>query len=384
MSGWEATKPTLSHLASFDDLCRCMQVFTDGSAEEELLRVLQVQEKLRMDCIIATSEAERTQKELDASLQSMADLETKLFHARRLLEIENKARRKAEEERDLIERKMLAVVDVLQNENNLKNETKDKLACAIDTFPRKRKSIRTRIDKYGNEINTTGSFLSDLSLSYSEDDLFESRLSKGAWHKHRPSVDNAVPYVGGNRKSRRSSNTGNNIGEGMAPTTPVSTNAGASSRRSIGRSGGRSNVVINDHHIREKIIDSGLTKGDRICATTKVSIPPDGSGIIRAESTIETVPINGGRQKESSENTEERCKEQEFQIKRSETISPLKQSHANNVIHFPANEKGSILGSAGRNLAKSNSQKTGTLKRPHNFVSKTFIRAETCLHCQKK
>lgn len=48
----------------------------------------------------STQEAERLQRELDKAIQTMADLETKLFHARRLLEMENKARREAENDRD--------------------------------------------------------------------------------------------------------------------------------------------------------------------------------------------------------------------------------------------------------------------------------------------
>lgn len=366
MSGWEGT---MSHVANFDDLCRCIQVLNDGSAEEELLRVLQIHEKVRLHCIEATSEAERTQRELDASLQSMADLETKLFHARRLLEIENKARRKAEEERDLIEKKMLAVVDLLQNENNLKNETKDKLAYAIDTLPRKRKSIRQRFDKCGNEINTTGSFLSDLSISYSEDDFIDSqRMSKGAWHTHRPSINNEVPYVGGNRKSRRSSNAA-----GGEPGGPVITAAGTAttsgsvpgnSRRSARRSACRSNGRINDHYTRSQVMDTHVNNGDRICATTKVSIPPDGSGVIRAESTIETVPINGV------------CHEDLPHDQLKQTVGNIK--------HFQSRQLETVIGSGGNTYSKSSSHKTGTLKRPHNFVSKTFIRAETCLHCQKK
>lgn len=44
----------------------------------------------------STQEAERLQRELDKAIQAMADLETKLFHARRLLEMENRGRREAE------------------------------------------------------------------------------------------------------------------------------------------------------------------------------------------------------------------------------------------------------------------------------------------------
>uniref|UniRef100_A0A1A9V7Z0 Uncharacterized protein n=1 Tax=Glossina austeni TaxID=7395 RepID=A0A1A9V7Z0_GLOAU len=122
------TTNSLSTLATFDDICRCVQVLTDGSAEEEFLKILQLQEEFRLECVASVQEAQRLQRELDASLQSMSDLETNLFNARRLLEMENRARGEAEHERDQMEQKLLAVVDLLQYENNLKNETKDKLA----------------------------------------------------------------------------------------------------------------------------------------------------------------------------------------------------------------------------------------------------------------
>lgn len=47
-----------------------------------------------------TAEAQRLQRELDKCAQERSDFETKLFHARRLLETESKARRAAELERD--------------------------------------------------------------------------------------------------------------------------------------------------------------------------------------------------------------------------------------------------------------------------------------------
>lgn len=49
-----------------------------------------------------TAEAQRLQRELDKALQIQTDLETKLFHARRLLEIESKAKRNAELEREAV------------------------------------------------------------------------------------------------------------------------------------------------------------------------------------------------------------------------------------------------------------------------------------------
>ncbi|KAL9916468.1 rac GTPase-activating protein 1-like [Glossina fuscipes fuscipes] len=242
------TTNTLSTLAAFDDIRRCVQVLTDGSAEEEFLKILQLQGKFRLECVASVQEPERLQRELDASLQSMTDLETKLFHARRLLEMENKARKEAEHERDQMEQKILAVADLLKYENNLKNETKDKLAF-LNNMQKKRKSKNPHLEEmYGNEINSTGSFLSDLSITQSEDDFLDAHISRGR-HKHKPSVSNAALYVG-NKRSRLSAADGTE-------------NMPSGGRRSARRS--RAPAFAFD----------ALLETERIVATTKVTIPQD-------------------------------------------------------------------------------------------------------------
>lgn len=337
---------SLSTLATFDDLRRCVQVLIEGTAEEEFLKILQMQEKLQLECIARTQEAQRIQLELDASLQSMADLETKLFHARRLLEMESKARREAEHERDQLEKKIVAVADLLQNENNLKNETRDKLAF-LNTLPRKRKSLSRHMEeKYGNDINSTGSFLSDLSITQSEDDFLDVRPSRN-WHKHRPSVTNNQP-IPCTKRSRLSNG---------APNTPLNAHSARRSQR-------RSNFGIQQH-----TVDADVAT-ERICATTKVTIPQD--GVIRAESIIETVPVDV-HQADVRDDLATLSEEQppSTPYKRSfkqATAPPLTPVNTN--IDSP--------------LAQHNFKAAGTLRRPHNFVSKTFIRAETCIHCQKK
>lgn len=339
---------TLSTLATFDDLRRCIQVLTDGSAEEELLKVLQLQEKMQLECISRAQEALRIQRELDVSLQSMADLETKLFHARRLLEMESKARKEAENERDQMEKKIVAVADLLQHENNLKNETRDKLAF-LNTLPRKRKSLNRHLEeKYGNDINSTGSFLSDLSITQSEDDFLDVRPSR-SWHRHRPSVtNNQLPS---NSKKSRLSNG--------QPSTPLG--APPTGRRSIRRS----NVGIQQY-----TQDANLGS-ERICATTKVTIPQDGNGVIRAESTIETVPVIVHQ-----EDVPEDLQCLGDGPSSTPRKSPFRQATAPS--RTPA---GMNMDSP---MAQQHLKSAGTLKRPHNFASKTFIRAELCIQCQKK
>lgn len=66
----------------------------------EFLKFVQMQDECRLQWLKAVQEAQRLQRELDTALRGMSDLETKLFHARKLLEEEAKVRKHAEHERD--------------------------------------------------------------------------------------------------------------------------------------------------------------------------------------------------------------------------------------------------------------------------------------------
>ncbi len=66
----------------------------------EFLDFARQQEHCRLLWLNSFKESRRLQKELDSAMKSIAELETKLYHARRILDQECKARREAEEERD--------------------------------------------------------------------------------------------------------------------------------------------------------------------------------------------------------------------------------------------------------------------------------------------
>ncbi|KAH8420994.1 hypothetical protein KR222_001571 [Zaprionus bogoriensis] len=337
---------TLSVLASFDDLRRCMQVLTEGTAEEEFLRFLRLFEHYHEKCNGYATQNARLQTELDKSLAKMGDLEGKLYHARRIIDTEIKARRQAEHERDAMENKILAVADLLRHERNLNNETRDKLAF-LHTLPsgtsRKRKSLNTlHEDKSYGDINSTGSLLSDLSITHSEDDFLDVRRSK-SWREHRPSLPkNPVPCVG-NKRSRLSSGLNNsNIG---TPTTGGTTTT-TTTRRSIGV----------DHHT----LDVGQG-AERFCATTKVTIPQDGQGVIRAESTIESLPVIVSDGQSTSTPRRSGLKEA--------TAPPM----------TPLNAMAAVA-TAGASPAPNNRP----MARKHTFSQKTFLRGDNCVQCQKR
>lgn len=87
----------------------------------------------------------------------------------------------------------------------MRDETRKHLQV-LSSYTKKRKSHHRHIEEeVCNEINSTGSFLSDLSLTQSGDDLLDPKPSTAAnqkWKKHRPSLNNSGMLNVSGRKSR--------------------------------------------------------------------------------------------------------------------------------------------------------------------------------------
>lgn len=166
----------------------------------EFRRFLQVQEESRMQWQATTAEAQRLQRELDKCSQERADLETKLFHARRLLEMETKTRRATEMERDALDKKLIQVCDFLKSDREVYDRMQDKFDFNMPARKRKSNSNKFMSEKFGNDINSTGSFLSDLSVTQSEEDFLD--MSK--FKKHRPSTTGLNGSITDTKSRRRS------------------------------------------------------------------------------------------------------------------------------------------------------------------------------------
>lgn len=193
----------------------------------EYKRFLLVQEQSHEQWQATVAEAQRLQRQLDQCVQDRAELETKLSHARRLVENESRARRVAETERDAYvnivvlsrvgvvcfvsimknycrydrqEKKLSQLGDFLRCDRGIDDNTRSKLAFLDSTTHTKRRSIRFA-QPPGNEINSTGSFLSDLSVTQSEDDFLD--ISK-PFKRHRPSTTGLDGSFSEARNKRRS------------------------------------------------------------------------------------------------------------------------------------------------------------------------------------
>ncbi|XP_055642270.1 rac GTPase-activating protein 1 [Toxorhynchites rutilus septentrionalis] len=342
----------LSIVAQFDELRRCSDVLRDGTAEIEFLRFVQLQEECRVQWLKAVQEAKRLQRELDAAIRGMSDLETNIFHARKLLEEESKARKHAEHERDAMEKKMFAVCDILKNEQFIKDETRERLAF-MNAYSYKRKSTHNRTDEMGNDINSTGSFLSDLSLTQSEDDLLDVKMYRNRSRRdHRPSYNVSGAVHAGHKRTRLSQD--------------------ASKRKSINES--------------KKIIELG--PNEKIVAHTKVSVPQD-DGPILAESIIQAMPSQQPQFVESmsqAKTVPKKDPEAKENISPNRFKTPTKTDSkyskmnmftpsAPPIEEMNQNYNGSAL--------RTPTMKRSVLKQ-HSFTGKTFLKSETCTQCQQR
>lgn len=207
----------LSLVARFDDLVAYYWYFIKRNPSRVFLNFIKMQENCHAEWQKSIDECKRLQSELDKANHDIGDFTNKLSHARKLLDQERKIRRRAEEERNSFEKQMAMARDLLfndQQKTRLPDETREKLAFLNNT------SIRSSLDgghggmgAFGsrlntineinsNEMNSTGSLLSDLSYSRSEDDLDTSAIHSGRqWVKHRPAPIAEEPTP----KKRRSS-----------------------------------------------------------------------------------------------------------------------------------------------------------------------------------
>ncbi|KAJ2948903.1 hypothetical protein O0L34_g5835 [Tuta absoluta] len=176
----------LSLVAQFDDLNRLNGVLNDGAAEECFLAFIKQMEWVRAQWAAAEAESARLQTELDEALRSLAKWESKFAHVRKLLDSEKRERNIVLKKYSELNKLLDMARDLLFNDNRAKlnDETLQKLAFLNGT-------AQDHNAKLSNvpELNSTGTLLSEMSYSRSEDDLDlsiastrRSWVQRGAWN----------------------------------------------------------------------------------------------------------------------------------------------------------------------------------------------------------
>ncbi|XP_039753641.1 rac GTPase-activating protein 1-like [Pararge aegeria] len=197
----------LSMVAQFDDINRLNNVLNDGASEECFLAFLKQMDWVRTQWAAAEAENARLQGELDEALKTLSKWENKFAHVRKLLDGEKRERNIVLKKYNDLSKLLDMARDLLFNDNRAKlnNETLQKLAFLNGTAQHDAKLTGVP------ELNSTGTLLSEMSYSRSEDDLDISLAStrrswvqRGQWNprekppsskKRRSSTSSATKTV---------------------------------------------------------------------------------------------------------------------------------------------------------------------------------------------
>ncbi|XP_045773281.1 rac GTPase-activating protein 1-like [Maniola jurtina] len=175
----------LSMVAQFDDINRLNNVLNDGASEECFLAFLKQMDWVRTQWAAAEAENVRLQGELDEALKTLSKWENKFAHVRKLLDGEKRERNIVLKKYNDLSKLLDMARDLLFNDNRAKlnNETLQKLAFLNGTAQHDAKI------NGAPELNSTGTLLSEMSYSRSEDDLDISLAStrrswvqRGQWN----------------------------------------------------------------------------------------------------------------------------------------------------------------------------------------------------------
>ncbi|XP_047030299.1 rac GTPase-activating protein 1-like isoform X1 [Helicoverpa zea] len=200
---------TLSLVAQFDDINRLNNILNDGAAEECFLAFLKQMEWVRGQWAAAEKEAARIQAELDEALRTLAKWEAKFAHVRKLLDGEKRERNIVLKKYSELSKLLDMARDLLFNDNRAKlnDETLQKLAFLNGTAQQDHNAKLHCVP----ELNSTGTLLSEMSYSRSEDDLDLSLAStrrswvgRGGW--------NARENAPATKKRRSSSSSATKVG----------------------------------------------------------------------------------------------------------------------------------------------------------------------------
>lgn len=251
---------------------------------------------------------------------------------------------------------MRCVRDLLKNERDIRDETRDKLAFL--NSPRKRRSLMMggggshsiHEETICDDINSTGSLLSDMSVTKSEDDFLDCHTSK-QWRRHRPSNGNA------------------------AAAGPSTANLNISGKR----------LRLSTERRRRsssRVIDVGAM--DRIVASTKLSVPR-GDGPIVAESVISSKPMKRAAPPPPTPGKTTTSTDDAFATPRKEK-TPFASKRSRSPTAPPIEDLNEIqYATVHKQPPRTPAPAMNTMKRSHQFMQKSiFVQSESCSHCGKR
>lgn len=177
----------LSLVAQFDDLVRNRSVLTAG-IETEFWKFVSNQENCRKRWLEADGSYADLKDRIGSLELEKTTLDTKLKHARNHIDQEIKKRKRAEMERDSLERQVALVRELLtdKNQSALNEHDREKLAFLSTDFAQRGPYDQSPHRLGLGTIDESLSVLSPSDISYdkTEEDLDESYLRSGKKWKH--------------------------------------------------------------------------------------------------------------------------------------------------------------------------------------------------------
>lgn len=236
-------------------------------------------------------------------------------------------------------------------------------------------------DRFGNEINSTGSFLSDLSVTQFDDDFLETTKP---FKKHCPSMMTTNMSFVESKQRRRSARKSMDLYSKSKYFITLL----------------MYQIFLTSPLFTENTSLFDLDGPDQLIATATITIPPD-NGPIEAVSTIETVPNSALYEKFRKIDTENQPNEFSSDLQsgvESVTTTPTKHSIGSSTLSIGS--KLSIDSKKTYDLQNdlpkpsappleeiTNNNQNFLLNLPvrqHEFNSRTILRSESCVYCLKK
>ncbi|KAK2177273.1 hypothetical protein NP493_609g01017 [Ridgeia piscesae] len=329
----------LSLVAHFDDeLVRNRRVLTED-IETELLQYILNEQMLQRKWMDVEKELIDMRERHRAQVAENDALQTKLTHARKQIEIDMKRRRAAEKEKEILERQIIMVRELLTDKNNttlLNDRDRERLAFLSTDFPHSPGGVSPR--KTARPLGTiqelSASLLSPSDFSYDKTD---------------EDLAGNMTFLQNERSCKRPS------APPMEEEDDDITPPGKKHKRS--KSGGK-----KKRHRRSR--SAGVSTVTLTIEDDMLPIPPErgqrrASGKRRLKKSFSTT------------NTKQFGSESE-----DENVVPRHHRRHDSDANTPPNPWASRLrhyNSAGKSL-----------NRVHSFVTKTVIRSETCIPCGKR
>ncbi|XP_048245116.1 rac GTPase-activating protein 1-like isoform X2 [Haliotis rufescens] len=336
---FKSMKPKLSRVATFDDLLRNARVLRDG-CEQEFRSFVRTQEDCRKKWHAAEQKVESMQEKVQELQADLNALNTRLKHALNTIDKEMYRRKHAEQDRDSLEQQLNKVRELLFDKENksirMNEHDRERLSAFVNTS-NLRSNYNTHNEyespqKLNTIMESSCSMLDDIDYDQSEGDIDMAYPSR-RYKRRSPTAPPIEDFEGRSSPKRHRSDDHNNS---IVTTTTITVNG----------------------------------SGKPVSASTEVNVPKLNKSFSEPalDKHLQT-PVN-----DRDADSEPESDDSFFGTPRNRNNSRTRKGILKRTPSHP--DRTPVLG-------RSSSAGKG-LNRVHVFISRTFIKPETCVPCGKR